>query len=229
MGLRIPESSRPVENPEGAARAQAAAAVKRSRVEAVAEEQWQWRIGLDLARKAKLDALVGYLAHAIPDRDLDKVFDRMLDEAYEKHGKRLGYLEPERPRPIVEKAPTPGKRARIPLPVRRAVLKRDGYRCTEIGPDGERCCETEGLEMDHLDPANETGSSTVDDLTAKCRPHNLSRARKRYGAAYVQRRIEEARQARATRRAAKAASNQPTLCEPVAPWGAGEVTLASVG
>jgi hypothetical protein len=36
----------------------------------------------------------------------------------------------------------------------------------------------------------------------------------------VRRRIEEARREREARRSAKAPSNQPTLCEPVAPWGA---------
>jgi len=42
----------------------------------------------------------------------------------------------------------------------------------------------------------------------------------RYGIDYVERRIEEARRAREARRNAKAPSNQPTLCEPIAPWGA---------
>ena len=65
-----------------------------------------------------------------------------------------------------------------------------------------------------------TGSSTVDDLTTKCRAHNLYRAMRRYGIDYVRRRIEEARREREARRSAKAPSNPPTLCEPVAPWGA---------
>ena len=100
------------------------------------------------------------------------------------------------------------------------MLTRDGYQCTELGPDGERCPCKDKLELDHRDPANATGSSTVDDLTTKCRAHNLYRAMLRYGIDYVRRRIEEARREREARRNAKAASNQPTLCEPVAPWGA---------
>jgi len=111
----------------------------RSIIEPVAKDRWQWRVGLEGERKAKLDTLRGYLGHKIPDGD----------------------------------------------------------------------------------PANVTGSSTVDDLTTKCRAHNLYRAMLRYGIDYVLRRIEEARREREARRSAKAASNPPTLCEPVAPWGAG--------
>ena len=122
----------------------------RSRLEPVAAERWQWRHVLEAKRKEKLDRLRGYLAHKIPDGDLDKVFDQMLDDALEKHGKRLGYVEPEWPRSVKEKPATPGKRAPVPLAVRRAVLKRDGYRCTSVSPDGERCPATEQLEMDHL-------------------------------------------------------------------------------
>jgi hypothetical protein len=56
----------------------------RSRVEPVAEDRWQWRIGMNAERKAKLDRLRGYLGHKIPDGDLEKVFDQMLDDSLEK-------------------------------------------------------------------------------------------------------------------------------------------------
>jgi hypothetical protein len=151
---------------------------------------------------------------------LQRIFDQMLDDSLEKHGKRLGFVEPKRPRkPAPPRPPTPGVRVPVLLAVRRAVLKRDGYRCTGIGPDGERCPCTERLEMDHINPAKETGSSTVDDLTTRCRTHNLYRAMLRYGRAYVERRMEEERRARQARRNLEAPSG--ILCEPVAPWGAG--------
>jgi hypothetical protein len=147
----------------------------RTRLEPVAAERWQWRIGLDAARKAKLDRLRGYLAHKIPDGDLEKVFDQMLDDSLEKHGKRLGFVAPSRQRkPAPPRPPTPGQRAPIPLPVRREVLQRDGYRCTFTGHDGERCPCTTRLEMDHLDPAKETGRSTAADLTTRCRSPEVS-------------------------------------------------------
>ena len=147
----------------------------RSFIEPVAKDRWQWRVGLDAERKAKLDTLRGYLGHKVFDGDLQRIFDQMLDDSLEKHGKRLGFVEPKRPRkPAPPRPPTPGERLSVLLAVRRAVLKRDGYQCTELGPDGERCPCREKLELDHRDPANVTGSSTVNDLTTKCR---LCRAR----------------------------------------------------
>ncbi|MFT3913867.1 MAG: HNH endonuclease signature motif containing protein [Anaeromyxobacteraceae bacterium] len=175
----------------------------RSRIEPVADGRWQWRIGLDRALKADLDTLKGYLAHKIPDGDLQKVFEQMLHDSLEKHGKRLGFIAPEHPRPIPDQVATPGTRLRVPLGVRRAVLARDGHRCTEVC-NGERCPETERLEMDHLDPANETGSSTVDDLVTKCRTHNQYRAFLKYGREYIEKRKAEARREREERREVKA-------------------------
>jgi len=218
VGLRIPEPTAPLALVPPVA--PAPRLLGRSFIEPVAEDRWQWRIGLDRQRKAKLDTLRGYLGHAIPDGDLQKLFDRMLDDSLEKHGKRRGFVEPKRPRkPAPPRAPTPGTRAPIPLSVRREVLKRDGYRCTETGPDGERCPCTERLEMDHRDPAKLTGTSTVEDLTTKCRVHNNYRAMMRYGVEYVQRRIE-ARRAREARRAEQALALPLTACEPVARWRA---------
>jgi hypothetical protein len=200
----------------------------RSTIEPVAADRWQWRIGLNGALKAKLDRLRGYLGHKFPDGDLDKVFAQMLDDSLAKHGKRLGHVEPERPRkPAPPKAPTPGKRAPVTVAVRRAVLKRDGFRCTWVTPDGERCPCTTRLEMDHIDPAAETGLSGVDELTTRCRAHNQYRAFLRYGAEHVKRRMEEDRRAREARRIAKAPPGPGTLCEPVAPWRPGPVAAAA--
>jgi 5-methylcytosine-specific restriction endonuclease McrA len=173
---------------------------ERSRIEPVGAERWHWRITLDAKRKAKLDRLKDILSHKFPDGDPEKLFDQMLDDCLEKQGKPRGYVEPSRPRkPAPPKAPTPGQRAPVPLPVRREVLKRDGYRCTFMAEDGARCACTTRLEMDHLEPAAETGSSRVEDLTTRCRSHNQWRAVVRYGAEYVKRRISAAREARRER------------------------------
>jgi hypothetical protein len=192
----------------------------RSTIEPVAADRWQWRIGLNGESKAKLDKLRGYLGHKFADGDLDKLFAQMLDDSLEKHGKRLGFDEPKRPRKAAPpKAPTPGKRAPVRRADRRAVLKRDGNRCTWVTPEGERCPCTTRLEMDHLDPAAETGSSGAEDLTTRCRTHNQYRAFLMYGADHLRRRMEEDRRAREARRKAKANSDPETLCEPVALYG----------
>ena len=96
MGFRTPEPP-PIQTPLAPPPPVALRPPDRSRVEPVAEDRWQWRIGMNGERKAKLDRLRGYLGHKIPDGDLEKIFDQMLDDSLEKHGKRLGFVEPKRP------------------------------------------------------------------------------------------------------------------------------------
>jgi hypothetical protein len=164
---------------------------------------------MDEARMAKLERLKGMLAHAIPDGDLDRIFDQMLDDSLAVQGKKRGFVEPSRPRePAPPRPSTRGERAPVPRDVRRQALKRDGYRCTWVHPDGSRCETTSRLEMDHIEPARETGSSRLEDLTTRCRFHNQLRAVRRYGRKYVQVRIEDARRAREARRAARTTTGE---------------------
>jgi hypothetical protein len=172
----------------------------RSRIEPVAFEEWHWRIRVGRTRKEKLDRLRAYASNKVRPGDLDALFDMMLDDSLEKRGRMSGHLEPSRRRMAAPaKPPTPGKRAPVTLPVRREVLRRDGYRCTFVSETGERCPCTTRLEMDHIDPAKETGSSRAGDLTTRCHTHNLWRALRRYGREYVEKRIEEARRLRPVR------------------------------
>jgi hypothetical protein len=83
--------------------------------------------------------------------------------------------------------------------------------------------------MDHLDPAKETGSSTAEVLTTRCRLHNHYRAMLKYGPEYVRRRMDEDRRAREARRILKASSGPGTLCEPTAAWRAGFAGALAAG
>jgi hypothetical protein len=166
------------------------------RVDPVASERWSLRITLDRARKEKLEALKALLSHEIADGDLERLFDRMLDDCLEKQRKQRRLATPTRtvkarpPRP-----PTPGTRAPIPTAVRREVLARDDHRCTSVAPDGRRCEETRRLELHHDPPAPVSGSSTAADLTTRCHAHNRLAAYDFYGRAYVERKIAAARRA----------------------------------
>ena len=180
----------------------------RGKVEPVAKERWALRVTLDANRKKKLEQLKDLLSHKIPDGDLNAVFEEMLDCAIEKHGKRRGTVTPARTRKTELPPPTPGRRQPIKAWVRRAVLERDGYRCTYLSPDGTRCESTRRLELDHAEGATNTGSSRPDELTVRCRPHNLLRAKDMFGKAHVERRIRESQ---AVRRAARARAAEGTL------------------
>jgi hypothetical protein len=68
----------------------------------------------------------------------------------------------KRPRPQA-KEPVPGSRY-IPNAVKREVWKRDGGRCTFVGPDGRRCSETKGLHHGHRTAHAKGGPTTASNL-----------------------------------------------------------------
>jgi 5-methylcytosine-specific restriction endonuclease McrA len=74
--------------------------------------------------------------------------------------------------------------------VRRAVWKRDGERCTHVDATGQRCRETGGLELDHIDPHARGGPPTVANLRLRCRAHNALAAEHEFGRDFMAARIE---------------------------------------
>lgn len=81
----------------------------------------------------------------------------------------------------------------IPISLRDRVLARDGYRCTFVGPEGNRCTCVVDLEIDHIVPVARNGRSTESNLRVLCRPHNLEMAYKAYGENFVKRKIAKQR------------------------------------
>ncbi len=75
--------------------------------------------------------------------------------------------------------------AGVPRAVKRAVAERDGYRCSYVAADGRRCEETAFLEYHHIHPRARGGEATVENLTLRCRVHNLVQAERDFGAAKV--------------------------------------------
>lgn len=64
-----------------------------------------------------------------------------------------------------------GKRQSLPLKVRYAVFKRDGFRCVECGksPSSNRNIE---LEVDHIIPVSRKGTNSMNNLQTLCRECN---------------------------------------------------------
>ncbi len=80
----------------------------------------------------------------------------------------------------------------IPRAVRRAVVARDGLRCTYVGPGG-RCTETRRLELHHQEAFAKGGGHSVGNVRVVCQAHNLLIARQELGAAFVARKVAERR------------------------------------
>jgi 5-methylcytosine-specific restriction endonuclease McrA len=75
----------------------------------------------------------------------------------------------------------------IPDPIKRAVWERDGGRCTYVDERGHRCCETGGLEYDHIEGYARTRVHDPDLIRLLCRAHNEHAAEQLYGRAFMDR------------------------------------------
>lgn len=81
----------------------------------------------------------------------------------------------------------------IQLPIRRAVWERDQGQCTYTSPEGHRCTARRLLEFDHVQPVARGGEASVEGLRLRCRAHNQYEAEQTYGAAFMKRKRDGAR------------------------------------
>lgn len=83
----------------------------------------------------------------------------------------------------------------IPAEIRREVYKRDEGQCAYLALDGTRCAETKHIEFHHIHPWARGGGHSVENVALRCRAHNLHEARRDYGAAFIQQKIDGVREA----------------------------------
>jgi len=134
---------------------------------------------------AKLREAQALLRHQIPDGDLGRIFDRALD-ALLREARHVKFAETQRPRALRAEVSGPAPR-HIPAAIRRAVVKRDGERCTFVSADGRRCGTHDALEFHHIVPFARTHRHRLDEITLLCRAHNSSAAAHDFGAAQMAR------------------------------------------
>src|SRR5690606_7935679 len=77
------------------------------------------------------------------------------------------------------------QRESVRAAVRREVWRRDGARCTYVDGRGERCRETEFLELHHVNPHALGGPPTADNLTLRCHAHNAPATEQDFGREFV--------------------------------------------
>ncbi len=75
--------------------------------------------------------------------------------------------------------------------MREEVLAQAGYRCEYMGPDGTRCTQRTGLEVDHKGLFSVGGTHDKRNLRAFCGRHNRFAAEKVLGADFVAAKIAE--------------------------------------
>ena len=154
---------------------------------------------LELLQHAK-----SLLSHRIPTGDEGLVFIHALRSLVRQlEARKFGAVK--RPRKASARE---SKNARhIPAAARRAVIQRDGKRCTFVAANGHECTERRFLEFDHIEPVAKGGKSTVANLRLRCRAHNQHAAERTFGPEFMRAKREGAQRARARMRA-----------EEVIPW-----------
>lgn len=81
----------------------------------------------------------------------------------------------------------------IPSEVSERVHARGEYQCEHRAPDGTRYPSRTGLQLEHVRPFGIYRSHDERFLKLLCAQHNRLAAERVYGAAFIQRKIEERR------------------------------------
>jgi hypothetical protein len=173
------------------------------RVTVLAPGRYAYQFTLERSGHEKVARAKALLGHAVPSGDLAEVFERALEALVEKLEKRR-FGAGRKPR---ETRQGPARRAKrtlvpneryVPDRVKNAVWDRDGGRCTFVDASGRRCESRTRLEFDHGTPLARGGLSTAGNLRLRCRTHNQYEARRVLGAAFVEGKLEKAREAPAS-------------------------------
>jgi hypothetical protein len=155
---------------------------QRYRVQFTASEEY-----VRLVEEAK-----ALLAHASLRVGLDEIHLRAL-RVLVAELKKQKYAVTSQPRTSANPAPKakletleqpqpPRQRGRhVPAAVRRAVFERDGGRCAYVSASGERCRETQGLELHHVRAYGLGGEHSEDNLAYRCKAHNALAAEEDFG------------------------------------------------
>ncbi len=139
---------------------------------------------VELLRKAQ-----DLLSHVIPSRAAPDVLKRVLSD-WVRASERRKYGLTEQPRDVPAREP---KGRHVPASIQRAVMRRDGHRCTFVAADGRRCESRTRLEFDHVRPLARGGQTSVDNLRMRCRAHNFHEAERVYGKGFMTRKLAQAK------------------------------------
>lgn len=157
-----------------------------TRVDPLSEARYRVQFTADGALKAKLDRARELLRHRNPSGDLGPIVERAVDLLLEQLMKeRFGASSSPRQRKVTSE--------RVTNATRRAVLERDGARCTWLDEHGQRCPAQGWLELDHRTPRGRGGGSGADNVRVLCRNHDRLAAERAYGRETIEQAIRQRR------------------------------------
>jgi hypothetical protein len=154
----------------------------RSVVQPTAPERYRVQCTVDRETHDRLRRLQDLLRREIPTGDVGLLFAEALI-ALEAKVEKAKLAKVDRPRPtrsgtssIDDVGEGSGPSRHIPAEVKRAVWQRDGGCCAFVARSGRRCGERSFLEWHHALSHARGGPATVDNISLRCRRHNVYEA-----------------------------------------------------
>jgi hypothetical protein len=176
--------------PDGIEPVSASPSEKRHTVHPLAEDRFAVCFTASRRCVELLERARALSAHRHPRPGFAELVEAALESYVEKLEKQK-FKETDRPRGQPAQAAQPAEplpsedSRRIPAAVKREVYRRDGGRCTYVGPDGHRCSAQAFLEYDHILPVARGGTSNADNLRLRCFTHNQLTAKRELGAPHM--------------------------------------------
>lgn len=133
--------------------------------------------------------MLDYALDALIEARMKRKFAKTSRPRREASASRPSASKPSRSKPNAMQAPAtepPDSRRRprsrhIPNAIKRAVVERDGMRCSFVDGRGTRCTATSRLEFHHHDPFAKGGAHNLSNVSLLCRAHNRHAAHRDYG------------------------------------------------
>ena len=172
-------------------------------------DEYNFRFAADRDFKDKFERLAEVLGVENAQKHMADILETALDIALDKkdpkkklarRNKRANSSKAKSRSNEIPKNDEPAKSRTIPSEVSERVHARANYECEYRAPDGRRCSARTGLQIEHVRPFGIYHSNDERFLNLLCAAHNGLAAERIYGAAFIQRKIDERRRSRAAPR-----------------------------
>jgi hypothetical protein len=157
---------------------------RRSRLEPLSQDRFALQVTISRSLKDELELVRDLMRHRNPNGDLERVLGDAMAALRSKLEKEK-LAATAKPRSNACGAPSKKTQAtasrRIPAETKRAIVEKEGLRCSFVGIDGRRCACRAFLEYDHVEPVGLDGGHGEDNVRILCRAHNQYAAERIYG------------------------------------------------
>lgn len=167
-----------------------------ARVTPLSAERHEVRLTVSTQTRDKLERARDLMRHRNPNGDLGVVLDEALSlllDQLEKQREGKAARPGSRPAPVPQEPRAQRQRRPISRAVRREVYARDGEQCAYVDDNGNRCPSRAFLELEHIEPHAMGGSDDAENVAVFCNAHNDDAAKKKFGRAFIERKIAERR------------------------------------